>query len=747
MAKSFKLTAPPLDKGAKGTNVLNLSKHFCPTATHLQILNKGLSFIPTQDQPNHKSPSVFEEVRKYHRRLKLAAFFDEDEDSDSTSPPFTPKSNWEPKNNQIPKEIRLLIKQDRRIIKNIPILPASKPNITQEETLALQQLGKNDRIIIKPADKGSVIVIQDREQYIKEATRQLDMPQYYRKLDSPINEQTAQEIDLILEKILQLGYITRAQRSYLQGERPPKARSIYFLPKIHKDPSSWPTPFEIPAGRPIVSDCDSETYQISEYLDSFLNPMSSLHPSYIKDTYDFVTKVRAAKVGPDDFIFSMDVDSLYTNIEAGPGLTAVRNCFAKNPDAKRPDTFVLELLKLALVRNDFEFNGQTYLQIKGVAMGKKFAPALADIYMAEWEETALAKCPLKPSYYFRYLDDIWGIWPHSKTQFEEFVQILNDECPSISLKSVLDLSSMDFLDTTTFKGENFASTGTLDTKVFFKATDTHALLHRTSFHPQHTFKGLVKSQLIRFHRICTRREDFEEATKTLFGVLGGGSRKPSSSRGYSRRNLRQAKNTFLETRPPLTGRILPLVTTFNNRATHANRAMKDNFNRMVSETSTLDQYRVISAYKKNANLQDLLVRSKLKTLGQKRTPHPHRRRGTAVNHHGTSCRTSEADPFQRSNCIYLIQCHQCGQKYVGETQNALRTRLAQHRYNITNHKNTETPLVAHFLQHGLKNLTITILDGKESWTARQRKRQEWIWIHRLKTYTPFGLNVRTDHTV
>ena len=633
------------------------------------------------------------------------------------------------------------------MVTNIPTLPALVPNITQEETLALHQLQKNDRIIIKPADKGSVIVIQDRDQYIREATRQLDMPQYYTKLDSPIYETTAQEIDQILDKITRLGYISGTQKKYLQGRRPPKARHIYFLPKIHKDPSSWPIPFDIPAGRPIVSDCDSETYQISEYLDSFLNPLSSSHPSYVKDTYDFIEKVRAAQVGPNDFIFSMDVDSLYTNIEAGPGLTAVKNCFSRYPDTTRPDTFILELLRLALVRNDFEFNGQTYLQIKGVAMGKKFAPALADIYMAEWEKTALENCPLKPSSYFRYLDDIWGIWPYSKEQFEDFVRILNNECPSISLKHVLDLNTMDFLDTTTFKGDGFASTGTLDTKVFFKKTDTHALLHKTSFHPRHTFPGLVKSQLIRFHRICTRKEDFEKATKILFGVLGGGTRNTSSSRGYSRRMLRQAKTTFLEKRPTISGKILPIVTTFTIRATHANQILRNNFNHILSDTGLLDQHRVISAYKKNANLQDLLVRSRLKAQGQKRTPHPHRRRGTSVEHNGSSYRTLKTGPFQRSNCVYLIQCRQCGLRYVGETQNSLLTRLAQHRYNVNNQVNKETPLVAHFLEHGLENLTTTILDSKDSWTAKQRKRQEWIWIHRLKTYTPHGLNVRTDHAV
>lgn len=136
---------------------------------------------------------------------------------------------------------------------------------------------------------------------------------------------------------------------------------------------------QIPAGRPIVSDSGSETYGISEYIDSFINPLSTTHPSYIKDTYDFIAKVRAARLGNDDILFSMDVDSLYTNIEAAEGLKAIKQMFLLDPEYGRPDRYILQLLEIGLTKNDFEFNGSHYLQLIGVAMGKKIALAYADI--------------------------------------------------------------------------------------------------------------------------------------------------------------------------------------------------------------------------------------------------------------------------------------------------------------------------------------------------------------------------------
>ena len=53
-------------------------------------------------------------------------------------------------------------------------------------------------------------------------------------------------------------------------------------------------------------------------------------------------------------------------------------------------------------------------------MGKKFAPAYANIFMAEWEELALKASPKKLLYYYRYLDDIWGIWPYEREEFDIF---------------------------------------------------------------------------------------------------------------------------------------------------------------------------------------------------------------------------------------------------------------------------------------------------------------------------------------
>uniref|UniRef100_A0A0F8AB68 GIY-YIG domain-containing protein n=1 Tax=Larimichthys crocea TaxID=215358 RepID=A0A0F8AB68_LARCR len=541
----------------------------------------------------------------------------------------------------------------------------------------------------------------------------------------------------ILQSLLNKKFINKKQFTYLQGNPIPRPRLFYLLPKIHKEPSAWSVPFEIPPGRPIVSDCDSETYHTAQFIDYYINPLSNRHTGYLKDTYHFVNTVRQLQIPPKSILFTMDIDSLYTNIDIDEGIQAIKNIFIKYPDKNRPDKEILQLLEINLRRNDFEFDSKFYLQIKGTAMGKKFAPAYANIFMAEWETSALASCKQKPTYYYRYLDDIWGVWPHSMEDFNQFLLTLNSHNPSIKLKSTTSDTSVDFLDTTTYKGINFQENNKLDIKVFFKETDTHALLHRTSYHPKHTYKGLLKSQLLRFHRICTHKRDFMTATKTLFKAL--------AARGYARSFRREALKTFLETRPRDTQELLPFVTTYSRPATQLIRKIKDNFYNKINLTS-LKEHKIIAAFRKNKNLQDYLVKAKIKPLI---TSKP-RGQGQFFKHlpwirsysNKTVFKTMAKGNPHSKNCVYLIYCDTCGLQYVGETKNTMLQRFTQHRYNIGRQRETHKPLVSHFVAHGWSSVRATVIQCDPGWSTAQRIRAERDWIRKLDTVHPKGLNLK-----
>ena len=278
---------------------------------------------------------------------------------------------------------------------------------------------------------------------------------YYKRLEEQVFPKSIPKINEIFESLANRRFIDAGQLSYLKCPEDPAPRGMYLLPKIHKDRKVGPGEGKVPPGRPIIADCGSESYASAEYIDHFLAPLAKQHKSYLKDTNDFINKIAEIKAKEGTFIATIDVDSLYTNIDNTNGLEAVKQIFNKNPDPNRPDKEILELLKINLENNDFEFNSQWYLQTWGTSMGKKFAPNYANLFLAEWEGNALEKCVLKPSVYWRFLDDIFMIWEHSKEDFYKFVKILNTHHPSITVKAELSSESMHFLDTVVYKGNRF----------------------------------------------------------------------------------------------------------------------------------------------------------------------------------------------------------------------------------------------------------------------------------------------------
>lgn len=709
------------------------------------LLCRGLSFIPSLRIGQDQKAQLQLDMQQYHRRISLAVYYRNSKNSKNYLP-FTGSSGWTPPLDTLPPAVRELIEDDKKVFGRCYKRITESLNISSEELRALQELKRNKTIVIKPADKGSAVVILSRDQYILEVERQLNNAEYYKKLDKPMYPDTIPIVVSILDELKKKKFITAKQRKYLFGTCQPRERRFYILPKIHKDPEKWTVPHRIPPGRPIVSDCGSETYGTAAYLDFFLNPLSMRHPAFVKDTGHFLDLVRSLRVPASSFFFSMDVDNLYTNIPIEAGIGCVRRIFEQYPDPKRPDVELLKLLDINLCRNDFVFDDKYYLQVKGTAMGKRFAPAYANIFMAYWEHDALRKCKVKPIQYLRYLDDIWGIWTGSADEFREFVEVLNSHDPSIKLKVEFDSHSINFLDTTVFKAPGFVDNQPLDVKVYFKPTDTHALLHRDSFHPSHTFAGILKSQLIRFRRICTRDDDFKEATNTLFRAL--------TKRGYTRSFLRGCYRIFREGQPRVKDKdreVIPLITTFSTISGRINWQFKLNFENILGPTGIIPTHGVISAYRRNRNLKDLLVRAQLPKSSLLDWVKPHRLDSHFIRLHFVNNRQNrtihkiqQGFTLWDKNCVYLLFCIKCGKQYVGETKNTLSMRMIQHKYNIKNRKDIDTPLVLHFLQHGLDCLRFAGLEKNAFWTDWERKKRERYWIFLLSTKEPFGLNVKLN---
>jgi hypothetical protein len=75
--------------------------------------------------------------------------------------------------------------------------------------LALRDIQERDDIFIKPADKGSTVVVMDKTTYLQEAERQLSDCGFYEKFDSDPTLDFTQKIKRALEAIHVRGHRAR----------------------------------------------------------------------------------------------------------------------------------------------------------------------------------------------------------------------------------------------------------------------------------------------------------------------------------------------------------------------------------------------------------------------------------------------------------------------------------------------------------------------------------------------------------
>jgi hypothetical protein len=558
--------------------------------------------------------------------------------------------------------------------------------LTISQIQLLKNLKDNPLIVITQADKGDSWVILNKDDYVWECNRQLQDDSVYRPLLASQTNLIATLFRNILLKMLKEKVITKSKFEHLVPKNDLlKDRIFYTLPKIHKPPTSWSGNGKIPPGRPIVGNSFSEDTNICTYIDSFLKPIVNKQPYILSNTDHLLTEIEKIDINENSILFSMDVSSLYTNIPIIKGIETIKSFFDIFVDNSRPDKYILELLKLSLLKNDFLFMGIYYRQIKGVAMGKQYAPNFANLYMSKWEDSVLNSFQgLKPRLWLRYIDDIFGIWEGSLQEFMDFVNHINNFDKNIQVCCNSSYSEIQFLDLIIYK----TNSRQLSTMVYLKPTSSLKLIHPLSLHPSHTKRGTIFSQILRFSKNCTFEGDFKFQLKSLFKAL--------SRQGYSRTSLRNIKRTAL--------------TSINYQTTENGLILKGFF--PCAENCKLCS--------------------------------KHGAEKSSISFPGGGKIITQFLTCSSKNAIYIIFCQKCSLLYVGETKNSVKQRMSQHLSNVK--LKYQTPVSLHFNSenHSIDDFRFFVLTNNIFWSRNKRKSVENSWIKKLNTLTPNGINVDTN---
>ncbi|XP_044163912.1 uncharacterized protein LOC122948283 [Acropora millepora] len=264
----------------------------------------------------------------------------------------------------------------------------------------------------------------------------------------------------------------------------PRMSSFYMLPKIHKPGNP---------GRPIVSACNCPTELIATYLDVITAPLVQSLPSYVKDTNHMLRIADSFRFhGTSNYVFTMDVKSLYTVNPNGDVLLALMHFLNKRPVLQPPTHTLVGLAELVLTLNTFSFSGNFYRQTGGVAMGSRLGPNYACLFLgqifAQYTGT-------KSALYKRYIDDIVGATSGSRDEIEVFATLVNGFHPSLKFTWISSDGQLPFLDL----GLKPVS-DRLHTSIHYKDTDTHSYLNYTSSHPARCKNSIPYSQFLRLRR-------------------------------------------------------------------------------------------------------------------------------------------------------------------------------------------------------------------------------------------------------
>ena len=111
--------------------------------------------------------------------------------------------------------------------------PTPRHDNLKPERSALHSLQKREDIVIKPADKGSAVVVMDREHYVSEAESQLNDSTFYKALDHDPTHEFAEKVADAINEMRTGDHISEKNAIYLTVDQP-KAGQFYLLPKIHK---------------------------------------------------------------------------------------------------------------------------------------------------------------------------------------------------------------------------------------------------------------------------------------------------------------------------------------------------------------------------------------------------------------------------------------------------------------------------------------------------------------------------------
>jgi len=367
-------------------------------------------------------------------------------------------------------------------------------------------------------DKNVGTAIISHQLYKELCLKNLDTPDFEQISYDPL-EEIKLKIKNNLDDLFQNDDISLKLLDFLSLENS-KLGNYRVLMKIHKNKFST---------RPIINCRSHPTENLSWLVDTLLKPLIVLTESYIQDSQNLLQKTKDRIFEPNCEIYSCDFEGLYSNIDLENALNVIYDFMKDKINSIHLNYKAFYVfLKLIFENNYFIYDKKFYRQLKGIAMGTKAGPSIANIYLYILEKSFLYIH--KPLYYSRFIDDI-------------FIIVLNgfdiSLLPTFFHNLKLNISEKNtepvvFLDLNIKLNKQ---TKKLNFTVYKKPTGTFQQLLCSSNHQKKIIKHNPFGSYLRIRRICTYSHDYIHLARVLTYQL--------MTRGYEFKFLVKVSHTVL----------------------------------------------------------------------------------------------------------------------------------------------------------------------------------------------------------
>ena len=213
----------------------------------------------------------------------------------------------------------------------------------------MRSLQNDKSVIIKRADKDSAVVVWDRQDYLKETKRQLSDSSIYKEVK--VTEKDVVDLvdksNKIFVDLERKNIIQEKEQNYFKFnfKKATNVGKFYLLPKIHKSLSKVPR-------CPVISNYVMPTEKISEFLTHHLQALAKQGESYIKDTGDFLEKLKSiGQIPKGAILVTVDVVEFSPSIPHDGGFDVLRKQYDKFMDKIVPTEDIIKMGDFVLNNN------------------------------------------------------------------------------------------------------------------------------------------------------------------------------------------------------------------------------------------------------------------------------------------------------------------------------------------------------------------------------------------------------------